>query len=221
MTFQEVRSYRMAAAFWIAVGAIIGMAFLVPGLSMAEAQVSATSRRPTVSRQLQSMRQSLTRIRRSMETLKQNGNSVNANVTDVKNSLVTLNQRVVTGALTEGTPTPTPAPARVIAASLPTSSYVAFDKYDGRRGQATVQHNKTGIVVWFRIYEAGKMVQDYTLNFPFTGRTSDQKSADTMVINNCMSQFYRAFDATDGTFFIYASADDSLGVLCASDVYAK
>ena len=221
MTSQVVRNFGPAATHRMAVAVVMAIVSFVSAPAVAEVQVSSASRRPSVSRQLQSMRQSLTRIRRSMETLKQNGNSVNANVTDVKNSLVTLNQRVVTGALTEGTPTPTPAPARVIAASLPTSSYVAFDKYDGRRGQATVQHNKTGIVVSFRIYEAGKMVQDYTLNFPFTGRTSDQKSADTMVINNCMSQFYRAFDATDGTFFIYASADDSLGVLCASDVYAK
>jgi hypothetical protein len=156
-----------------------------------------------------------------MASLRQNGEVVKGHLSDVKNSMATLNQRIVTGTISEATPTPTPAPGRVIAASEPTSTYIAFDKYETRRGQATVQHNNTGIVVWFRVLEGGKNVQEYKLNFPFAGRTDEQKVADTMVVSNCVSQFYRAFDATDGTFFVYASADDTLGVLCASDVYAK
>lgn len=221
MNSQVMRIVRIKTATRLAVAALVVVVVVMSGSAMAVAEVSSQSHRPTVSRQLKSMRQSLTRIRRSMESLKQNGATVATNISEVKSSLASLSQRIVTGTITDATPTPTPGQARVIAASQPTSSYVAFDKYEGRRGQATVQHSKSGVVVWFRVLEGGKIVQDYTLNFPFAGRTADQKSADTMVINNCMSQFYRAFDATDGTFFIYASADDSLGVLCASDVYAK
>ena len=187
----------------------------------AHAEVVAESRRLSVAQQLKSMRKNLALIRRSMASLRQNGETVKGHLSDVKNSMASLNQRIVTGTISEVAPTPTPTPGRVIAASEPTSTYIAFDKYETRRGQATVQHNKTGIVVWFRILEGGKSVQEYKLNFPFAGRTAEQKAADTMVISNCVSQFYRAFDATDGTFFVYASADDTLGVLCASDVYAK
>lgn len=221
MNSQVMRIFWNGATTRFAVAALVGVVIVISGTVTAAAEVSSQSHRPTVSRQLKSMRQSLTRIRRSIETLKQSGATVTTNIGEVKNSLASLNQRIVTGTITDATPTPTAVQARVIAASQPTTSYVAFDKYEGRRGQATVQHSKTGVVVWFRVLEAGKMVQDHTLNFPFAGRTADQKSADTMVINNCVSQFYRAFDATDGTFFIYASADDSLGVMCASDIYTK
>ncbi len=221
MTWQLVRRCEVVEArSFVAVAlACFLMAGAVTVIHPAQAEVVAESRRASVSRQLKSMRKNLTLIRRSMASLRQNGEIVKGHLSDVKNSITTLNQRIVTGSISEATPTPTPA--RVIAASEPTSTYVAFDKYETRRGQATVQHNRTSIAVWFRVLEGGKNVQEYTLKFPFAGRTADQRTADTMVISNCLSQFHRAFDATDGTFFIYASADDNLGVLCASDVYSK
>lgn len=221
MRWQQVRRCEVIVARSFVIVGLVWFLGAVEVTRSAQAEVVAESRRPSVSQQLKSMRKSLALIRRSMASLRKNGDAANTTLTEVKDSVATLNQRIVTGTLSEATPTPTPVPGRVIAASEPTSSYIAFDKYETRRGQATVQHSKTGIVVWFRILEGGKNVQEYKLNFPFAGRTADQKAADAMVINNCMSQFYRAFDATDGTFYIYASADDTLGVLCASDVYAR
>lgn len=195
--------------------------------AVAENSVGAEARRPTVVGQLHGMKNSIIRLRKAVEALQQNSTTVSSNVTDVKNSLSTLNQRVSSGTVTGAstaptatpTQTPTPTPAPVIASSAATSTWIAFDKYQGRRGQVVVQHNNTGIVLSLKIMEAGKSVQEYKLNFPFAGRTADQKAADAMVINNCMTQFTRVFDAPDGTFFVNASTDDSLGILCASETY--
>jgi hypothetical protein len=204
-----------------------------PSVGIAEDAVSAEARRPTVLGQIHGMKNSLTRLRKAVEALQTNSATVSSNVSDVKNSLTTLNQRVVSGTTTGSslapTTTPTPAPtqtptptaAPVIASSSPTSTWVAFDKYQGRTGQMIVQHNKAGVVLLLKIFEAGKSVQEYKLNFPFAGRSADQKAADAMVITTCMSQFARVFDAADGSFFINASTDDTVGILCASDVYSK
>ena len=227
MSSQVVNLIKRALSKPSCIVTLAALLIAIPMVATAEDSVSAAGRGPTVVGQLHGMKNSLTRLRRAVDALQTNSATVSSNVTDVKNSLTSLNQRVIASTTTGNTtapapaPTQSPAPALVIASSNPTSTWVSFDKYQGRTGQMIVQHNKAGVVLSLKVFEAGKSVQEYKLNFPFAGRTADQKAADGMVINTCMSQFARVFDATDGTFFINASTDDTVGILCASDVYNK
>jgi hypothetical protein len=194
------------------------VAFIISAPQTARAQdedVSAQGKRPTVDRQLQSMRLSLARIRRTVDALSANNTKVSNSISDVKNSLGTLNQRVITG--TSVAPAePTPAQS-VIGQNKAAPNYLAFDFYTGLVAEAIVQHKNTGVLVKFRTSEKGKTVQEYVLDFSFVGRSSEQKAADTMMITACLNHFHRAADAPNGgTFFIYPSADDKLGLLCSS-----
>ena len=231
MSMQVIHVMRNISRTTLYVATTAAFVAITSATAGAEDSVSAEARRPTVAGQLNGMKNSLVRMRRAVEALQTNSTTVSSNVTDVKNSLTVLNQRVGTGTTTgtsiaptatptpTPTQTPTPTPAPVIASSAPTTTWISFDKYEGRRGQVVLQHNRTGLILVLKIMEAGKTVQEYKLNFPFAGRTADQKAADAMVINNCMNQFTRVFDAPDGTFFLYASTDDSFGFLCASETY--
>jgi hypothetical protein len=184
-----------------------------------DADVSAQGKRPTVARQLQSMRLSLARIRRTVDALTANNTSVSNSISDVKNSLGSLNQRVITGTTVAPTQ-PTPAQA-VIGQNKAAPNYLTFDFYPGIVAEAIVQHKNTGVLVKFRTAEQGKTVQEYVLDFSFVGRSNEQKAADTMMITACLNHFHRAADAPKGgTFFIYPSADDKLGLLCSSHAYA-
>lgn len=180
-----------------------------------DADISADGNRPTVSRQLQSMRLALARIRRTVDALNANNTKVSNSISDVKNSLGTLNQRVITG--TSVTPAePTPAQS-VIGQNKTSSAYMSFDFYPGLIAEAIVQHKNTGVLVKFRTAEGSKTVSEYTLDFSFVGRSSEQKAADTMMITACLNHFHRAADAPNGgSFYIYPSADDKVGLLCSS-----
>lgn len=180
-----------------------------------DADVSAEGKRPTVNRQLQSMRLSLARIRRTVDALTANNTKVSNSISDVKNSLGSLNQRVITGtSVTPADPTPTQS---VIGQNKTSSAYMTFDFYPGLVAEAIVQHKNTGVLVKFRTAENSKTVNEYTLDFSFVGRSSEQKAADTMMITACLNHFHRAADAPNGgSFFIYPSSDDKVGLLCSS-----
>ncbi len=194
------------------------VAFIIstPGVTRAEdSDVSALGKRPTVNRQLQSMRLSLARIRRTVDALTANNTTVSNSISDVKNSLGALNQRVITG--TSVAPA-NPKPAQSVIGQNKTSpAYMTFDFYTGLVAEAIVQHKNTGVLVKFRTAENSKTVNEYTLDFSFVGRSSEQKAADAMMITACLDHFHRAADAPNGgTFFIYPSADDKVGLLCSS-----
>ena len=121
----------------------------------------------------------------------------------------------------------TPAPA-VIAApqapigkNQPTSSYISFDFYDGRVGEAISYHNDRGIGIAFRVRDRGASsgAQEYKLDFPFAERTAEQRTADSFMIQTCMSHFHRVADAPNGgTFFINPNKDSKIGLLCSSQI---
>lgn len=180
-----------------------------------DADVSAQGTRLSVNQQLQRMRLSLARIRRTVDTLTANNTAVKSGITDVKNSLVSLNQRVVTG--TSVAPTEPSSSQAVIGSNKPFPSYITFDFYPGVRAEAVVQHKNTGVFIVFRTLEGSKILFEYKLDFSFEGRSADQKSADAMMITACLNHFHRAADAANGgSFYIYPSSDDKLGLLCSS-----
>ena len=182
-----------------------------------DADVVAQGTRISVNQQLQRMRLSLARIRRTVDTLTANNTAVKSGITDVKNSLVSLNQRVVTG--TSVAPAEPTTSQTVIGSNKPSPAYMAFDFYPGVRAEAVVQHKNTGVFVVFRTLEGSKLLLEYKLDFSFEGRSADQKSADAMMISACLTHFHRAADAANGgSFYIYPSSDDKLGLLCSSVV---
>lgn len=178
-----------------------------------DAEVSAQQTRGGVNRQLQRMRLSLARIRRKVDALTTTNTAVKNGISDVKSSLVTLNQRGITG----NTTAPSTPSQNVIGSNKSSTTYMTFDFYPGIRPEAVVQHRGGGVLLSFRTYEGSKVVQEYKLDFPFEGRSEDQKSADAMMISVCLHNFHRAADAPNGgSFYIHPSADDKLGLLCSS-----
>lgn len=207
------KTYAIVAAIVTCVLCSTGVAF------SQDAEVSAQESKLTVNRQLQRMRLSIARIRRTLDTLTTNNTAVKSGISDVKSSLLTLNQRVITGNTVAPT-TPTPKSSQpVIGSNKASTNYMTIDFYTGVREEAIVQHKNTGVVVSFRAYEGSKLLQEYTLDFSFEGRSSDQKTADAMMISACLQHFHRAADAPNGgSFFIYPSSDDKMGLLCSSQV---
>lgn len=124
---------------------------------------------------------------------------------------------VVTAPVASPTPAAVSAPIQApIGKNQPTESWLSFDFYTGRVGEVVSYHNASGIGVAFRIREGGKLAQEYKLDFPFAERTADQKAADSFMIQNCITEFRRVSNVDGGIFFILASSDPKLGLLCSS-----
>lgn len=185
---------------------------LVGASSIADAQKTPLIR--GTERQYIKLTKAVERLQQTVDQLQRNNSDVKNNVTDVKISLGALNDKVTAGAKTGTTTAPT---ENVIGKNVSKPNYETFDFYDGRRGEVIVQHNGTGVLAWFRILEGSKVAQDYKLSFSFAGRSADQKTADTFMLQTCVDQFQRAADASKGgSFYIYPSKDDSIGLLCSS-----
>lgn len=103
-----------------------------------------------------------------------------------------------------------------IGGNKPTTGWNTFDFYPGRLGEAVSYHNQTGIGVAFRIKEGGKVVQEYNLNFPLGTRSAEQRTADAFMIQNCINDFHRVMKSDGGSFYINASSDPKIGLLCSS-----
>jgi hypothetical protein len=195
--------------------AVVSFAVFVSVLgasSVSDAQQSPLIR--GTERQYVKLSRAVQRLQESVDQLSRNGSDVKNNVTDVKVSLGALNDKVSVAGKTGTTSTPT---EKVIGSNVSKVNYESFDFYEGRRGEVIVQHNGTGILAWFRVLESAKVAQEYKLSFSFAGRSADQKAADTFMLQTCIEQFQRAADYTKGgSFFIYPSKDDSVGLLCSS-----
>lgn len=195
--------------------AVVSFAVFVSSVgasSVADAQKTPLVR--GTERQYIKLNKAVERLQQTVDQLTRSGADVRNNVTDVKISLGALNDKVTAVAKTGTTSAPT---ENVIGTNVAKSNYESFDFYEGRRGEVIVQHNGTGVLAWFRILEGSKVAQDYKLSFSFAGRSADQKTADVFMLQTCISQFQRAADFTKGgTFFIYPSKDDAVGLLCSS-----
>lgn len=162
----------------------------------------------SVDRQLAEMRRTIAYLRKGLASLRDNSAVVTQDVKEVKTTI----GKALSSQINQETPT---QPA--IGKNTPTISYVSFDFYEGRHGEAVVQHADTGIAIRFRILEGAKAAQEYNLSFSFVGRTNDQKAADAMMISSCLTHFHRASDSkTGGTFFLNSSTDTKTGLLCSS-----
>lgn len=160
-----------------------------------------------------SQRLEITRIVRGLSALRLSVSDLSKQVANMKPATSTS----PVSAPTTSTPAPTPAAAQApIGKNTPTDGWVTFDFYPGRIGEAVSYHNATGIGVAFRIRESGKLALEYKLNFPFSERTAEQRSADIFMIQNCINDFNRASKVDGGTFFIQASSDPKLGILCSA-----
>lgn len=160
-----------------------------------------------------SQRLEITRVVRGLAALR-------LTVSDLSKQVSTMKPTTVAAPVTAPStvsPTPTAAPAQAaIGKNAPTNNWLSFDFYPGRIGQAISYHNATSIGVSFRILESGKVVQDYKLDFPLAERTAEQRSADAFMVQNCINDFTRASKVDGGTFFIQASTDPKIGLLCSS-----
>jgi len=190
---------------------VAALLFTTPTFAVDETQALGGFKISTT-RQLALLRRSVFYMRRSIASLRRRNDSLSQGITDVKSSLITLNQRVISGTSVEPT-----NPQIVIGANASASNYITFDFYPGVIAEAVAQHKGTGIVVMFKTKEGAKTLMEYKLELLFAGRTADQKAADAMMVNTCLTNFYRAADARNGgSFYIYPSADDKIGLACSS-----
>lgn len=177
----------------------------------ADAVVESQGSQQSLQQQMIKMRRSLALMRRSLAASRAQSETVSKGISDVKNSLSTITQRVITGTSV--------STQSVIGLNKPASNYLTFDFYPGVRGEAIVQHKDTGIMVWFRTAEGSKTLNEYKLGFSFEGRSADQKTADAMMLNACLTHFNRVSDAPNGgSFYLYPSADNNTGLLCSSTI---
>lgn len=191
-----------------AVAAITAFTIFFATPATASAQETSGQAIKSVNRQLAEMRRTIAYLRKNMSSLTKNNDSVTKDVKDVK----AIVGKALSSQISSETPT---QPA--IGKNEPTSTYVSYDFYEGRRGEAIVQHADTGVAIRFRILEGAKPVQERTLSFSFAGRTSDQKAADSLMISSCLTHFNRAADSrTGGTFFLNSNSDNTIGLLCSS-----
>jgi hypothetical protein len=99
----------------------------------------------------------------------------------------------------------------------PTKGWLTFELIDARRGIAVMQRTSKGIAAAFRLFEGEKVIQEYVLAFPFKGRRADLKNTDLQILTNCIDQFNTVVtNPGGGDFYINASADESVGVLCSA-----
>lgn len=155
---------------------------------------------------------SLARITRTISKLNKGLNDLSSKIANQKPTVVTV---------------PAPNAPQVTPSQGPIgkndagASYMSFDFYEGRTAEAISYHNESGIGVVFHIREQGVagFAQEYKLNFPFADRTPEQRLADTVMIQTCLTHFHRAADApAGGTFFINPNKDSKIGLLCSSVV---
>jgi hypothetical protein len=157
----------------------------------------------------------ITRVVRGLAALRQTVDGLSKQVANFKPTVMTAPVASPTPAAPPATAVPVQAP---IGKNQSTSSWVSFDFYTGRAGEVVSYHNASGIGVAFRIREGGKNVQEYKLDFPFAERTADQKIADSFMIQNCIGEFRRVSGIDGATFYIFASSDPKLGLLCSSSM---
>ena len=142
---------------------------------------------------------------------------VRRNLAMLKNGVTELSGRL---GVQKAVPTPAqsaPAQAQAtIGKNTDTKGWITFDFYPGRTSEAVSYHNATSIGVAFRIREGGKLAQEYRLDFPFAERTPEQRAADIFMIQNCIADFHRVSSTDGGAFYIQASSDPKLGLLCSS-----
>jgi len=105
-----------------------------------------------------------------------------------------------------------------IGRNAPTKGWVTFDFFPGRRGEAVSYHNGASVGAVFRIREKGNLIQEYKLDFPFAERMIEQRAADIFMVQNCLAEFRRASEVDGGMFFIQASIDPAIGLVCSSQV---
>lgn len=106
-----------------------------------------------------------------------------------------------------------------IGANTPTNGWLSMPFFEGRSGNAVLQRKTKGVGAAFRIYEGGKIVQEYSLTFPFKGRKADLKNTDFQLLTSCVQQFNSvAANPTGGDFYIQVNKDENLGVLCAANL---
>ena len=166
----------------------------------------------TTNDQIKRLRHTVARLNRGVASLRAYRVFLTKNLTDVKGSLSVLNQNVIAGKSVQPS-----TPQTVIGSNKPSPNYISFDFYPGVQGEAVVQHTGTGVAVSFKTKDSATTLVEYSLALSFEGRTNDQKAADNMMINACLTNFYRAADSRNGgTFFIYPSADDKIGLACSS-----
>jgi hypothetical protein len=206
MSIQLLSVVRSISVRAVATSAILTALFAPPATTFAQETSSQAIK--SVDRQLAEMRRTIAYLRKGLASLRDNSAVVTQDVKDVKTTI----GKALSSQINQETPT---QPA--IGKNTPTSSYVSYDFFEGRHGEAIVQHADTGVAIRFRVLEGAKAVQEYTLSFSFVGRTNDQKAADAMMISSCLTHFHRAADSkTGGTFFLNSSADSKTGLLCSS-----
>jgi hypothetical protein len=196
-------SYKMVTALTV-------LATLMTTPTIARADQTSAQAIQSVDRQLAEMRRTIAYLRKNLASLRLNNQSITNDVKEVKTTV----GKALSSQINSETPT---QPA--IGKNSPTQSFVSFDFYEGRQGDAIVQHDDTGVAIRFRILEGGKTVQEHLLSFSFVGRTNDQKTADALMISSCLTHFHRAVDSkTGGTFFLNSNLDTKVGLVCSSSV---
>lgn len=185
---------------------VLGALIATPTVTRADETSSLAIK--SVDRQLAEMRRTIAYLRKNLASLRQNNEAITKDVKEVKTTV----GKALSSQINSETPT-----QPVIGKNASTTNYVAYDFYEGRRGDATVQHSDTGIAIRFRIFEGGKTAEERTLNFSFADRTNDQKAADALMISSCLTHFHRAADSkAGGTFFLNSNPDSKVGLLCSS-----
>lgn len=136
----------------------------------------------------------------------------------VNTALDELKKKVATAPV--ATPSPITGPTQAtIAANKTSSAYISFDVYPGISGNPMVSVDASAAKASFILKEGGKTTQRYDLVFPFANRTADQKQADQHIITNCVNLFQAVLaNPEGGTFFIFPSADEKIGVACSNEL---
>jgi hypothetical protein len=154
-------------------------------------------------------------VARQLSQLTKEFKKVNASLDELKKKVASA-----PGTTPVATPAPITGPTQAtVAANKTTSAYISFNVYPGISGNPMVAVDQTAAKASFILKEGGKISQRYDLSFPFANRTADQKQADQYIITNCVNLFQAVLaNPEGGTFYIFPSADEKIGVACSNDL---
>lgn len=144
----------------------------------------------------------------------------------VKEELTKTNQALATLSAKMGTSAATSTKSPTIGNNKPTTNYVTFDVFPGRKGNAVANHSGTGVGARFFLTDATVQIPEnrrfkleHTLFFPFEGRTADQKAADLHMISTCIQLYNQVLaNPEGGSFYLLLNQDDKVGFACGTDL---